>query len=57
MMNSDGTNVRRVTTLPADAMFDLTPRFSSDGRRLVFTATSEIPDDRRCSRWAWTAAG
>ena len=36
-MNSDGTNVRRVTTLPADAMFDLTPRFSSDGRRLVFT--------------------
>jgi hypothetical protein len=37
VMNSDGTNVRRVTTLPADAMFDLAPRFSPDGRRLVFT--------------------
>ena len=37
VMDSDGTNVRRVTTLPADAMFDLAPRFSPDGRRLVFT--------------------
>ena len=35
-VNSDGTNVQRVTTLPADAMFELAPRFSSDGRRLVF---------------------
>ena len=37
VMDSDGTNVRRVSTLPADAMFDLAPRFSPDERRLVFT--------------------
>ena len=37
VMDANGSNVRRVTTLPADAMFDLAPRFSPDGRRLVFT--------------------
>ena len=37
VMDSDGTNVRRVTPLPADAMFDITPRFSPDGKRIVFT--------------------
>jgi TolB protein len=37
VMDSDGTNVRRVTTLPAYAIFDLAPRFSPDGRRIVFT--------------------
>ena len=37
VMDSDGTNVRRVSTLPADAMFDLAPRFSPDERRLIFT--------------------
>ncbi len=36
-MAADGTDVHRVSTLPADAMFDLAPRFSPDGRRLVFT--------------------
>ena len=37
VMDSDGTNVRRVSTLPANAIFDLAPRFSPDGRRIVFT--------------------
>jgi Tol biopolymer transport system component len=37
VMDAYGSNVRRVTTLPADAMFDLALRFSPDGRRLVFT--------------------
>jgi len=37
VMNSDGTNVRRVTTLPADALYDSAPRFSPDGSRIVFT--------------------
>jgi TolB protein len=37
VMDSDGSNVRRVSTLPAYAMSDLAPRFSPDGRRLVFT--------------------
>jgi TolB protein len=37
VMDSDGTNARRLTTLPSDAMFDLAPRFSPDGRRIVFT--------------------
>jgi Tol biopolymer transport system component len=37
VMDSDGSNVRRLTTLPAYAIFDLAPRFSPDGRRIVFT--------------------
>jgi Tol biopolymer transport system component len=36
VMDADGTNVRRVTTLPEKAQFDSVPRFSPDGRRLVF---------------------
>src|SRR5215212_10612073 len=37
VMDVDGSNVRRVTTLPAKAEFDQAARFSPDGRRLVFT--------------------
>ena len=37
VMNSDGSNPRRITTLPANATNDLAPRFSPDGNRLVFT--------------------
>jgi Tol biopolymer transport system component len=37
VMDANGSNVRRLTTLPADAMLDTAPRFSPDGRRLVFT--------------------
>src|SRR5829696_5354179 len=37
VMDADGTNVRRVTTLPRKAKFDLAPRFSPDGTKLVFT--------------------
>jgi Tol biopolymer transport system component len=37
VMDADGSNVRRVTTLPEKAEFDTAPRFSPDGRRLVFT--------------------
>ncbi len=37
VMDADGSNVRRLTTLPADAIYDSAPRFSPDGRRIVFT--------------------
>src|SRR5215207_2521386 len=37
VMDADGSNVRRLTTLPSDAMYDIAPRFSPDGRRIVFT--------------------
>jgi len=36
VMDADGTNVRRLTTLPEKAELDSQPRFSPDGRRLVF---------------------
>ena len=37
VIRPDGTHLRRITTLPADATEDHAPRFSPDGRRLVFT--------------------
>jgi Tol biopolymer transport system component len=37
VMDADGTSVRRVSTLPEKAEVDTAPRFSPDGRRLVFT--------------------
>ena len=37
VMNADGSNVRRLTTLPSDAMLEDAPRFSPDGRRILFT--------------------
>jgi Tol biopolymer transport system component len=37
VMNADGTNVRRVSTLPEGAQGDFAPRFSPDGTKLVFT--------------------
>jgi Tol biopolymer transport system component len=37
VMDADGTNVRRVSTLPEKAELDTAPRFSPDGRRFVFT--------------------
>ena len=37
VMNADGTNVRRVSTLPEGAQGDSAPRFSPDGTKLVFT--------------------
>jgi Tol biopolymer transport system component len=37
VMDADGTNVRRVSTLPEKAELDTAPRFSPDGRQLVFT--------------------
>ena len=37
VMGADGGNVRRVTTVPANAASDLSPRFSPDGMRLAFT--------------------
>ena len=45
VMDADGTNVRRVSTLPEKAEFDTAPRFSPDGRRLVFTRyiTENLP--------------
>lgn len=36
-MNSHGSEVRRITTLPHGYEFDLAPRYSPDGKRLVFT--------------------
>jgi len=45
VMDADGTNVRRLTTLPEKAVLDSQPRFSPDGRRLVFARyiSEEIP--------------
>jgi Tol biopolymer transport system component len=37
MSATDGSRIRRVTRLPAWAAGDLAPRFSPDGRRLVFS--------------------
>jgi len=37
VMRADGSGLRRVTALPAGMASDLAPRFSPDGRRLVFT--------------------
>ena len=37
VMDADGTDVHRVSTLPTEAIYDIAPRFSPDGRRLVFT--------------------
>ena len=37
VMRADGSHVRRLTTLPAGFDWDGSPRFSPDGRRLVFT--------------------
>ena len=36
VMDADGTNVRRLTTLPSDAIYEDAPRFSPDGSRIVF---------------------
>lgn len=36
-MRSDGSDIRRITTLPPRYEYDLAPRFSPDGKRLVFT--------------------
>ena len=45
VMDADGTNVRRLTTLPEKAVLDSQPRFSPDGRRLVFARyiSEDIP--------------
>ena len=45
VMDADGTNVRRLTTLPEKAELDSQPRFSPDGRRLVFARyiSEDIP--------------
>jgi Tol biopolymer transport system component len=37
VMGADGSNVRRVSTLPDNAEYDSAPRFSPDGTKLVFT--------------------
>jgi Tol biopolymer transport system component len=37
VIDNNGGNRRRVTTVPANAANDLAPRFSPDGSRLVFT--------------------
>ena len=37
VMDADGSNVRRVTTLPENKEYDTAPRFSPDGKRIVFT--------------------
>jgi Tol biopolymer transport system component len=37
MNAADGSDLRRVTKIPADAVLDYAPRFSPDGGKLVFT--------------------
>jgi len=41
IMRPDGSDIRRVTSLPAHASFDHAPRFSPDGTRLVFTRDAD----------------
>lgn len=41
VMRSDGSHVRRITTLPAGRDSDRAARFSPDGRRLVFTRNGQ----------------
>lgn len=36
-MRANGTDIKRVTSIPPDGEFDAAPRYSPDGRRLVFT--------------------
>ena len=43
-MAADGTDVHRVSTLPATAEYDLAPRFSPSGRKLVFTRYKMDPE-------------
>ena len=43
VMDSDGSHVRRVTTLPEKASLDTAPRFSPDAKRLVFNRYSKEP--------------
>ena len=44
VMDADGSDVRRVTTLPAEVELDLAPRFSPDGTKLVFTRYITDPE-------------
>jgi TolB protein len=43
-MAADGADVHRVSTSPATAEYDLAPRFSPDGKRLVFTRYKMDPE-------------
>jgi Tol biopolymer transport system component len=43
VMDSDGSHVHRLSTLPESALLDTAPRFSPDGNQLVFTRYSKEP--------------
>ena len=44
VMRKDGTHVRRITDPPAKAKFDIAPRFSPNGKWLVFTRYKGFAD-------------
>ena len=55
MSATDGSRVRRVTNLAADAAYDVAPRYPPDGRRIVFTRYGVVDRGDGSGRGAWSA--
>ena len=53
VIRPDGTGMRRVTEKPRLGDWQSSPRFSPDGRKLVFTEYRPAPPPRPAARKAW----